>query len=95
MVNIIVLPDKDGLVGKQVNHRRETQEGDTEIAVVFQRFQRIQSRKTKNWYHLDLGEELEKCPAVAQSVMVHYLMGSFLFYLQAGCFKALLYVSGR
>lgn len=94
-VNIIVLPDKDGLVGKQVNHRRETQEGDPEIAVVFQRFQRIQSRKTKNWYHLDLGEELEKCPAVAQSVMVHYLMGSFLFYLQAGCFKALLYGSGR
>lgn len=50
-------------------HWREKQARDTKIVVVFQRIQR---RKTKKWYHLDLGEELEKCPAVAKSVMVYY-----------------------
>lgn len=73
-MNIIVLRDKDGFVGKQVNHslslERKTGEGYRNSSCVSE--MRIQRRKTKKWYHFDLGEELEKCPAVAKSVMVFY-----------------------
>lgn len=73
-MNIIVLQDEDGFVGKQVNHslsrERKTGEGYKNSSCASET--RIERRKTKEWYHLDLGEELEKCPAVAKSVRVYY-----------------------